>query len=389
MKFSESLLAQFKANKLPVNDASVLPAYCYTSPDWYGAEIDQVFMKEWICVGREEKVSKNGDYMTMQIGSEPLVIVRDHKGVVRAFLNVCRHRQSKIAQGSGNTRTLVCGYHCWTYTLQGDLIVVPGKPDPMIGANDFDRKRYGLMPVRIERWAGFLFVNFSETAPSLLEWLGGLPEFLRNYRLEETFIDHELTFDVNVNWKVFVENTMESYHAGFVHSKFLSPDIDQGWKFLETDGPFEAMYSDKSIMDFGNLPPIEGLTPKQEAGLFHIWLHPNTTIHVSSTYMTFRRYVPLGVDKMQIIYNWCFHPVTKQHPRFPEVVKSYYQKSEEILGEDVVYVPNVQQGLSSGRTRPGRYSPSEYIVHKIGNYVIDKVAGPQLSTDPQFNVAAE
>jgi choline monooxygenase len=378
MNLSENLLAQFRANKLPVTEASVLPAYCYTSPDWYRGELETIFMKEWLCVGREEKVSNNGDYFTVQIGTEPIVVVRDHKGVVRAFLNVCRHRQARLVNGSGNARTLVCGYHCWTYTFEGNLIVVPGRPDPMIGAKDFDRKKYGLIPVRLEKWGGFVFVNFSETAPSLIDWLGGLPEFLRNYRLDDMTIDHELTFDVDVNWKVFVENTMESYHAGFVHSKFLSPDVDQDWRFLETDGPFEAMYSDKSIMSFGHLPPIKGLTPKQEAGLFHIWLHPNTTIHVASTYMTFRRYLPRGVDKMQIIYNWCFLPETKQHPDFSEVRKSYYQRSEEILGEDIVYIPNVQSGLSSSRTRPGRYSPSEYIVHKLGNYVIDKVAGTQV-----------
>jgi choline monooxygenase len=259
--------------------------------------------------------------------------------------------------------------------LSGELIVVPGTPDPMAGTQNFDRGQYGLLPVRLERWAGFLFINLSGSAPPLMEWLAMLPDFLANYRLADMVIDKELSFDVAVNWKVFVENTMESYHAGFVHRKFLSPNVDQGWQFLETDGPFEAMYSDKSIMDFGNLPAIDGLDARQKAGLFHIWVHPNLTIHVSSTYMTFRQYVPLSAETMRINYTWCFHPFTRAHPRFPDVVRDYYEKSIEILTEDIHYVPTVQEGLRSRFAPQGRYSPTEYIVHKLGRYVVESARG--------------
>lgn len=373
------LALQFSETCKEVEYASTLPAVCYTSPDWYGREMEGIFSTEWICVGREHKVAKKGDYFTTKIGDEPVVVVRDQQMTVRAFLNVCRHRGARIANGSGNTKTLVCGYHCWTYTLSGALIVVPGTPDPMIGAADFDRSKYGLLPIRLEIWEGFLFINFSEAARPLSEWLGGLPAFLRNYRLSKMVSHKELRFDVKVNWKVFVENTMESYHAGFVHSKFLSPDVDQGWTFLETDGPYEAMYSDKSIMDFGNLPPMEGLDDRQASGLFHIWVHPNLTVHVSSTYMTFRQYIPVGPESMRIEYTWCFHPETIAHPEFPKVVEGYYQKSIDILAEDIEYVPIVQEGLRAHASRPGRYSPSEYIVHKIGKYVIEKADGYPLT----------
>lgn len=379
MSINETLRSQLRANKRPVTQASVLPAHCYSSPEWYQEEIEKIFMKEWICVGRESQVARNGDYFTIEIGREPLVVARDHKGVVRAFLNVCRHRAAKIVEGSGNARTFVCRYHCWTYNLDGDLLVVPGQPSPMIGAEDFDRKMYGLIPLRIGSWGGFLFVTFSEEAPPLMEWLGDLPQFLENYRLDEMMVDHELSYDVPVNWKVFVENTMESYHAGFLHKKFLSPDIDQAWKFLPTKGPYEAMYSDKSIMNFGNLPPAAGLNERQKAGLYHVWLHPNTTIHVTSTYMTYRRYIPRGVDRMTIMYAWCFLPETKAHPDFEKIAKDYYKRSVDILSEDIDFIPNVQEGLSSSLWRPGRYSPTESIVHKLGNYVADRIAGDQLA----------
>jgi choline monooxygenase len=375
MTYRAPLAVQFYETCKDVEHASTLPAMCYTSDDWHKKEQERIFAEEWLCVGREQKVAKKGDFFTIKFGNEPVVVVRDQRNEVRAFLNVCRHRGARIASGSGNTKTLVCGYHCWTYTLSGELIVVPGTPDPMVGAADFDRSKYGLLSVRLEKWEGFLFINFSNNAPSLSDWLGGLPSFLANYRLSHMEIHKELSYDVKVNWKVFVENTMESYHAGFVHKKFLSPDVDQGWRFLETDGPFEAMYSDKSIMDFGNLPAIEGLDDRQKAGLFHIWVHPNLTIHVSSTYMTFRQYIPVDAETMRIQYTWCFHPETIAHERFPEVVANYYEKSVEILTEDIDYVPIVQEGLRASNNRPGRYSPSEYIVQKVAKYVIEKVEG--------------
>jgi len=375
MKSTDQLASQFEATRRSLTRADTLSPHCYTAPEWYEKEKEKIFRKEWICVGREQKVANNGDYFTITLGEEPVVIVRDHKGVVRAFLNVCRHRAAKVAVGSGNARTLVCGYHCWTYTLAGDLIVVPGKPDPMIGTENFDRKKYGLLPIRLERWGGFLFVNFSEDAPSLMDWLGDLPQFLANYRLEEMLTNHELAFDVDVNWKVFVENTMESYHAGFVHSKFLPPDSEpQNWQFLETGGPYEAMYSNRSIMDFGNMPAIEGLDERQRTGLFHIWLHPNTTVHVASTYMTFRQYIPRGHDKMQILYSWCFHQNTMDDPEFPKASKFLYEQSVAILQEDIDFIPLVQEGLRAKGALPGRYSPSEFIVHRIGRYVIDMVS---------------
>lgn len=382
MSINETLRAQLRANKRPVSQASVLPAHCYSSPDWYQDEIDKIFMKEWICVGRESQVQRKGDYFTIEIGREPLVIARDHKGALRAFLNVCRHRASKIVEGRGNARTFVCKYHCWTYNLDGELLVVPGQPNPMTGAEEFDRKMYGLIPLRIDSWGGFLFVTFSGAIAPLGEWLGDLPQFLENYRLQDMAVDHELSYDIDVNWKVFVENTMESYHAGFLHRKFLSPDVDQAWRFLETKGPYEAMYSDKSIMNFGNLPPAAGLNEQQKAGLYHVWLHPNTTIHVTSTYMTYRRYLPRGVDRMTIMYAWCFLPEIRNHPDFEKVAKDYYQRSVDILSEDIAFIPNVQQGLSSSVWRPGRYSPTESIVHKLGNYVADKVAGDRLEDLP-------
>lgn len=379
MAYRFPLAVQFHETCKDVEHASTLPAACYTSDDWHKKEMEKIFSEEWLCVGREEKVAKKGDFFTVKFGNEPVVIVRDQRGEVRAFFNICRHRGARIAQGSGNTKTLVCGYHCWTYTLAGDLIVVPGTPDPMIGAADFDRSKYGLLPVRLEKWEGFLFINFSSSAPPLSKWVGGLSDFLANYRLSKMVVHKELSYDVGVNWKVFVENTMESYHAGFVHRKFLSPDVDQGWRFLNTDGPYEAMYSDKSIMDFGNLPPMEGLDEKQRAGLFHIWVHPNLTIHVASTYMTFRQYIPVNTETMRIHYTWCFHPETIAHPDFPAVVENYYRMSVDILSEDIDYVPVVQEGLRARNSLPGRYSPSEYIVHKLAKYVIEKVDGSRMA----------
>lgn len=376
MNIDPKVKSYFNATRQPLEDASTLAAYCYTSPEWYAEEMKEIFFKEWICVGRCEKVANKGDYFTMEIGGEPIVVTRDHTGKINAFSNVCRHRGALVAQGSGNARTLSCPYHAWTYKMSGELIVTPGRPDPMIGCRNFDRKDHGLVPIRIDTWGGFLFINFSETTPDLHTWLGDLPEFLKNYRLQDMVLDHQLIYDMDVNWKVFLENSMESYHISFVHQKYFPANSPpQNWQFQKTHGPYEAMYSTSSILDFGKLPSVEGLSEKERSGLYHIWIPPNFQLIVSSTYMSSRQYIPVASEKFRIIYNWCFQPETRAVEGFRAGADKYYEFSTAVLEEDVVYVPQVQKGLNARLARPGRYSPQEFVLHKIGQYVIERVCG--------------
>lgn len=364
----------------PLVQASTLPGSCYTSTSWYEGELDKIFRREWLCVGRQERIPNAGDYFTISIGPEPVVVVRGRDGIVRAFSNVCRHRGCMVVSGAGNGKALVCPYHNWTYGLTGELISTPGRPNPMDDIEGFNREDYGLVELRVDSWGGFVFVNFWKDGPALRSWLGDLPDFLANYKFEEMHFEHELSYDVACNWKVYLENSMESYHSPILHRKhYADPSNPAPWTFEETKGPYEAMYSTGSVITFGNLPVIEGLSDKQRDGMFHIWVHPNLQIVATPTYMAYRHYLPRGPEKFQIVFNWCFPPAARDSSKFDEVANWYYAKSEAILQEDMEICPTVQEGLRSDLYTPGRFSPQEFIVHRIGRYVLERVLGDAAS----------
>jgi choline monooxygenase len=377
---------QLTATQRPLAEASVLPPACYTSSEWLDLEVQTIFMREWICIGRQETIPKAGDYFTISVGNEPVAAVRGKDGIVRAFSNVCRHRASPVLTArSGNVKTLCCPYHCWTYSLDGRLFSTPGYPPPMEHVKDFNREEYGLFQLRLEAWAGFLFVNFDRDAPPLAEWLGDFPEFMKNYRFEEMIFQHSLRYDVECNWKVYLENSMESYHSPYLHRKHVDPARPALWTFENSRGPYEAMYSTGSVVSFSGLPTIPGLSEKEQRGMYHVWVHPNLQIVATPTYMAYRHYFPKGPDKFEIIFNWCFPPEAIKAAPFSEVAQKYYAKSEEILLEDMEICPRIQQGLHSAFYRPGRYSTQEYIVHKIANYVLQRAGranGGATATSP-------
>ena len=196
-----------------------MPAGFYTSPEFLALEVDELFRKEWVCIGRVEEAAAPGDYWTADLLGEPLLVVRGEDGRVRVYSNVCRHRGTPVASGRGNTRHFQCPYHAWTYDLRGRLLRAPF----IEGREDFDRAGCALPEVATEVWLGFLFVNLDGQAPPLAPRLEGLLPIVRNYHLEEMVLGHCETESWNTNWKCLTENFMEGYHLSTVHYETLHP----------------------------------------------------------------------------------------------------------------------------------------------------------------------
>jgi choline monooxygenase len=367
----------YATTRLPLHLASPLPGWCYVSPDWYQREIDTLFCKDWLCVGRAEQIPASGDYFSIEIIGQPLIVVRDETNQVRVHSAVCRHRGAIITEGSGKCRAFVCPYHSWTYSLGGKLVSIPGNPPPMAGVQSFRPADHSLTPIRSESWGGFIFITFNEHAEPLQQWLRDLPAFLERYDLENMRWTHRDVYEVDCNWKVWLENAFENYHAMTIHRRHMDPAHPQNWVFERTDGPWEAMYSKRSIVAYSGLPAIPGLDEKQASGLFHIWVQPSVQIILTSSYMKFRQYLPEGPEKLRLYENWAFPKSTVERSDFNETVGSaYYEKYSQIVQEDLGINPKVQRGLRSGAYRPGCYSLEEYIVHRIANRVLDRVIGP-------------
>jgi choline monooxygenase len=369
--------AQYASTRLPLNQASPLPGWCYTSPEWYQRELDTMFRKDWLCVGRAEQVPNMGDYYSIEVIGQPLIVVRDETKQVRVQSALCRHRGAIITQTAGKTRAFACPYHSWTYTLSGKLVGTPGNPPPMAGVECFDKEDHGLTQIRTEVWGGFIFITFNEKAPPLREWLGDLPQFLQGYDLENMVWTNRDTYEVACNWKVWLENAFENYHVATIHRQHYDPVNPQNWQFLRTRGPWEAMSSTRSIVAYSGLPPIPGLDPGKESTLYHIWIQPSLQIILTSSYMKFRQYLPEGPDKLRLYENWTFPRATVEMPGFDKIVGAdYYEKYSQVVREDIGINPNVQKAMGTGAYRPGRYSLEEYVVHRIANRVLDRVIGP-------------
>ena len=369
--------SHYAATRRPLHQASPLPAWCYVSPDWHAREVDTLFRKDWLCVGRVEQVPERGDFYSIELVGQPLIVVRDEQNQVRVHSALCRHRGAIIAEGAGRCRAFVCPYHSWTYSLGGRLVATPGSPPPMAGVEGFTAADHGLTPIRTETWGGFIFVTFNEAAEPLIHWLGDLPGFLAGYDLENMQWTHRDEYVVECNWKVWLENAFENYHAATIHRKHIDPSKPQNWTFEKTRGPWEAMFSKRSIVAYSGLPEIPGLDPAKAAGLFHVWIQPSVQIILTSSYMKFRQYLPEGPEKLRLYENWAFPRSTVARADFDQIVgPTYYEKYSQIVQEDLGINPNVQRGMRSGAYRPGRYSLEEYIVHRIANRVLDRVVGP-------------
>lgn len=188
--------------------AQTLPSRFYTDPAVLESEKEKIFRRTWQLVGSMNQPCGEGggvphtiadpeSYFTVDVSGEPVIVVRDKQGMLRAFSNVCRHRAGPIALGSGCRNVLRCAYHGWTYTLDGRLI---GTPD-IGGVEFFDRSTMGMVPLRLETWEQFIFVNFDRDAKPLAEYLGGIPSQAREFRFDGLELAERRDYVINCNWK--------------------------------------------------------------------------------------------------------------------------------------------------------------------------------------------
>ena len=212
-------LAAFEA---PGTVARGLPAVAYTSEAFFTLERARLFPRAWVFAGFVHELPRPGDVVPVTVAGQPVFLVRDAGGRIRAFHNVCRHRCLKLVDERGNVgRTIRCPYHSWTYGLDGTLHVAPyfGGRDPRAVPDGFDRGRHGLMPVRSATWHDWIFVNLDDSAPPLEEFVTPLRDQLGGLDLAR--MHHLVTIDlgeVAANWKLLMENFIEPYHVQFVHS---------------------------------------------------------------------------------------------------------------------------------------------------------------------------
>jgi len=187
----------------------------YTDKDIYQRDIEEVYLKSWLYAGHLSEIPRVGDWFLFEMAGESVIIVRSEHNEVNALLNVCRHRGSKIClEKQGCSRKLVCRYHGWSYSLDGQLHSAAHMPD------GFEKSEFKLRKIHTETLQGMIYLNFSEQPSSFEPVRAGLNSCLNPYQLEKAKVAHRQTYSIDANWKLSVENYTECYHCAPSHPEY-------------------------------------------------------------------------------------------------------------------------------------------------------------------------
>ena len=358
----------------PLLEAETLPPWCYTSESFYQREVERIFLVEWNFIGREDRIPDPGDYFALDFAGVPVVVVRGEDGQVRAFANNCRHRGSKIMTGEGNCKSFRCPYHSWTYDLDGRLRRAP----EMDETRGFDPNDYGLKPIKLERWAGFMFINFDPASVDLATFLGDLPELLAPYRFEDMACVRRAEYDIACNWKIYVENAMESYHVPTVHMQSIQAQKRDHNPPIESNGGYCGLLtrhqgSRALLPGQPGFPYIPSLSGETANGSYYVLIYPSTMFGCTFDCMWWLELHPRGPSDTHLIVGSCFPQSTTERDDFDRLIGSYYDRWDVSIPEDNVISEQQQQGMRSPFTSPGRLSYMEPLVHTIANWVLDRV----------------
>jgi choline monooxygenase len=342
-----------------------LPWAWYTDPDVLRREGERIFARAWQYVGHTGQVRENGSFFASVAGQIPVVVTRARDRELRAFLNVCRHRGHVIAAGQGKRGALQCPYHAWTYDLDGSLRAAP-RSDREPG---FDADELGLLPIQVDTWGPFVFVNPDAGGSPLAEALGDMPSQLAEIvdvdALEFRFRSE---YALDSNWKISCENFLECYHCAVAHPGFskevdVSPDAYR----LESKGLVSSQLA--SLRQNGDSFLAGGEVP---SGQFH-FLWPNFGLNVFPGHpnLSCGPMFPLGPERTGRFLDYFFAPEVEQ-----AWVDELIAFDSQVGREDRALVEGVQRGVRSSVLGEGRLlSESEQLVAHFKRLCSEALAG--------------
>ena len=321
--------------------ASTLPSSYYFDAEVLGREYRTIFGKTWQLAGRVDQVRDAGQYFTATIAEEPVLVVRGNDGVLRAMSNVCRHRAGPVAKGEGKRPVLQCGYHGWTYTLEGRVSVTP----EFDGIEEFDRAACVLPQFRVDVWNELVFVNLDPNAESLTDFLGELLDDMPGHDYSGFRLAHRKAWELDCNWKVYVDNYLEGYHIPIVHPG-LFRELDYPNYRTET----KKWYSNQIAP---TRRPERIRTSNGDDRVSYFWIFPNLMLNVYPDNFSTNLILPLGAGRTVTLFDWYFRDPDASRTQIEETVAF----SDEIQIEDIEICESVQRGLRSTTYENGRYSP--------------------------------
>ena len=348
-----------------VGKAHTLPSSYYLDVEVLEREKHAIFWKTWQVIGYREQVANPGDYFTFDLVGEPLLVVRETNGGLRGFFNVCRHRAGPPAEGCGNRKVFRCGYHGWTYGLDGRLLNAP----EMDGVCDFRHEDFGLRPVQVAEWGGLVFVNLDPQAESLESWLGALPEQAAKFGLDRLRFFRRKDYEMDCNWKVYIDNYMEGYHLPSVHPS-LNRELDYSAYEVSLFDRYSLQTS--PIRGPENESTVDRRYKQREGDMAaeYYWVYPNWMLNCYPDNMSLNIVLPLGHQKCVAVFLWFF----EEERLKSDATETTYKFSDEIQLEDGHICEVVQRNLRSQSYDRGRYSvKQEKSLHHFHRMYLDSM----------------
>ena len=337
-----------------------LPPACYVEPEITSLEVEHIFRQGWIGVGRSDQVRNAGDYRTLDIAGQSIILLRDRDAELRALANSCRHRAARLMDGAGNCRGIRCPFHSWAYRLDGSLVAAPH----MEAAEGFDRADYGLISYRAEERLGFVFICLNRDAPDLDEVLGDFAPLHAPWPMETLVTTRRRELVVDCNWKAFIEVFNEYYHLPFVHPDSIDDVYDPPDPGDDVAGAYASQFGATTgtggllqTEQASALPPMPGLTGREAAGVRYTWVFPNMTFAAGTDALWVYEAYPIGPNQCHVVQTACFPPETLSAPGADAKLAAYHSRLDAALAEDIPALENQHKGLAHPDARQGRFQP--------------------------------
>jgi phenylpropionate dioxygenase-like ring-hydroxylating dioxygenase large terminal subunit len=341
----------------------------YTEPDWFDADRERILLRSWQWVCHIEKLRTPGSYVATEVAGQPIIVLRDRSGDLRAFYNVCKHRAHHLLEGEGTIANIVCPYHAWSYHLDGTL----GAARHTSHVADFDKGTICLDSVLVEAFAGFVYVNLDSTATPLAEQTGALAAEIAHWApdVEELTFAHRLNYEIDSNWKNVVDNFLECYHCHVAHKDFVSL-VDMDTYTVTTHGIYSSHMA-QAGKTANTAYDVSGATVTDHAVW---WLWPNTCMmrYPGRGNFIVLNIIPVSATKTLETYDFFLE---SPEPNDAEIESIRYL-DEVLQVEDIGLVESVQRGMTTPAFTQGRIVSdpsgsglSEHALHHFHGLVLE------------------
>ena len=351
----------------PLESAHSLPFGAYTAPEVLEAETQRIFTREWVFVCMANELPEPGDYFAMTLAGEPIVIIRGDDGALRALSNICRHRGTAILdEGTGTVeKYLTCPYHAWAYSKEGELKAIPYNETIAVERSDHRLPEYAL-----ESWNGLLFVNLDTNPRPLRERLAGIDEFLHLF--EPQSMNHAGASPTEVwraNWKLAMENAMESYHLFKVHEDTLE-------RVSPTRNAYYIAGSSEWSLTGGATERRKGMVERVLGGDHSELYEHYILVSLPPSFVGILSYGsfgwlsahPIDVETTQIRSGATYNGSAPGAAQMDDFTRAFFQEDKDMC-------ERVQRGMRSRLTRGGKLVDMERVVVDFHQYLGTRLGG--------------